>query len=197
MNLNFSIFSYLFYGILRSFTYCTTCKSTLYNFQYFQFLSFPVYSFDNKMFNLYKGFQEFIKTENMIGDNQCYCQNCKNLRDAKVYSRIFYTPPYLIINIDYGKNKKYKPKKVIFGESIDLEGFTDDSCNEKTYELIAVSTHIGRSGNTGHYIAYCKGKNKKWYEFNDSFVRECNFNEVNDNSAYLLIFGKTKNEIFK
>ena len=60
-----------------------------------------------------------------------------------------------------------------------------------------MSTHIGKSGNTGHYIAYCKGKNKKWYEFNDSFVRECNFKEVSDHSPYLLIFRKIKDDMIK
>ena len=197
MNLNFSIISYLFYGVIKSYTLCTICNSTLYNFQYFQFLSFPAYNYDGELFNIYKGFKEYIKTENMIGDNQCYCQKCQKLSNAKVCSRIFYTPPYLIINIDYGKNKKYKPKKVIFGESIDLEGFTDKLCNEKSYELIAVSTHIGRSGDSGHYIAYCKIKNKKWYKFNDSWVNECDFKEVNSNSPYLLIFRRIKNEMIK
>ena len=60
-----------------------------------------------------------------------------------------------------------------------------------------MSTHIGKSGNTGHYIAYCKGKNKKWYEFNDSSVYECDFKEVNEHSPYLLIFRKTKDDMIK
>ena len=95
----------------------------------------------------------------------------------------------MIINIDYGKDKKYKPIKVEFGAKIDLTNFTEEECKEKAYELIAISTHIGSSGNSGHYIAYCKNiSNNKWYKFNDSMVNECNFAEVNSNSPYLLIF---------
>ena len=188
-NLNLSIFSYLFYGILISNTKCSGCKKTLYNYQYFQFLSFPAFNFDDKFFNIYQGFKEFKKPELMKGDNQCYCQKCKGLRDAIVTSKLFYTPPYLIINIDYGKDKKYKPKRLDFGEKIDLTDFTDKQYEENTYELIAISTHIGRSGNSGHYIAYCKNiNNNKWYKFNDSIVDECYFSEVNSNSPYLLIF---------
>ena len=40
--LHLSIFSYLFYGIFKSETKCLTCKSSYYNFQYFQILSFPL-----------------------------------------------------------------------------------------------------------------------------------------------------------
>ncbi len=188
-DLNLSIFSYLFYGILISNTKCSGCKNTLYNYQYFQFLSFPAFNYNNKKFNVYQGLKEYIKPEIMKGDNQCYCQNCKGLRDAEVTSKLFYTPPYLIINIDYGKDKIYKPKKVEFGEIIDITYFTDDKNEIKQYELIAISTHIGRSGNSGHNIAYCKNiNNNKWYKFNDSMVDECNFSEVNSNSPYLLLF---------
>jgi len=61
--LNLSIISYLFYGIIKSITICHKCKSNLYNFQYFQFLSFPTYHFDNKRFNLYQGLKEYTKPE--------------------------------------------------------------------------------------------------------------------------------------
>ena len=87
----------------------------------------------------------------------------------------------------------YKPKKVEFGEMVDLTDFTDDENEIKQYELIAISTHIGRSGNSGHNIAYCKNiNNNKWYKFNDSMVDECNFSEVNSNSPYLLLLKKQK-----
>ena len=192
-SLNLSIFSYLFYGITKSSTQCSFCNKILYNFQYFQFLSFPTFKYDEGEFNIYQGFKDFIKEENMKGDNQCYCQNCKGLRDAKITSVIFYPPPYLIINFDYGKGKKYKPKKIVFGEIIDLSGFTDEKCKTNNYELIAVSTHIGPSGNSGHYIAYCKNiEEKKWHYFNDSNHKICDFKEVNSNSPYLLIFKRKK-----
>ena len=187
-SMNFSIISYLFYGTLRSTTVCSECQSKLYNFQYFQFLSFPTYDYQGKPMNLYQGFKDFVKEENMKGDNQCYCQKCKCLRDAKVRSKIFVTPPYLIINFDYGKDKKYEPSKVIFGERIDLSGFIDERSSQKDYELVAVSSHIGTSGRGGHYIAYCKDNDDKWYQFNDSYYSKCKFEEVNSNTPYFLVF---------
>jgi len=192
--LNLSIISYLFYGINKSITVCLSCKKTLYNFQYFQFLSFPTFNFKDKDFNLYQGFKEFIKPELMSGDNKCYCQSCKGLRDAKVTTKIYAAPPYLIINIDYGKNKKYMPKKVSFGGIIEIGDFVDKYENnvppQVQYRLIAVSTHLGRSGSSGHYITYCQDNQDEWYEFNDSSVSSAKFKEINSYSPYVLVFKK-------
>ena len=187
-NLNLSIFSYLFYGILKTQTICLGCHSKFYNFQSFQYLNFPTFNFKDREFNIYQGFKEFIEPELVKGDNQCYCQKCKGLRDAKIFSKIYYTPPYLIINIDYGKDKKYIPRKVNFGQSILLNGFEDKKCTELDYELIAVSTQIGKSGNNVHYISKCKHPNREWYEFNDSYVVKSNSNNIYSNSPYLLIY---------
>ena len=191
-NLNLSIISYLFYGVHKSTTICKGCNSILYNFQYFQFLSFPTFNFKNDKFNIYKGFKEFVKPEIMSGDNQCYCQKCKGLRDAKVTTKIYYTPPYLIINIDYGKNKRYSPSEVTFGGIIDIKDFVDEKNWSPSiqYKLIAVNTHLGRSGSSGHYITYCQNNEDKWYEFNDSSVSETKFEKVNSNSPYVLIYKK-------
>jgi ubiquitin C-terminal hydrolase len=192
-NLNLSIFSYLFYGINKSITICSKCKKVLYNFQFFHFLSLPTFNFKADTFNIYKGLKDFTKVEYMSGDNQFYCQNCKDLEDAKIRTVIYYTPPYLIINIDYGKNKQYEPLEIEFGEIIDLTGFVDISVKEKTYKLICVCSHIGRSGNSGHYITYCKDKNDIWHEFNDStHIENINKDELNKNSPYILIYQRIK-----
>ena len=188
-SLNLSIFSHLFYGITKSITKCSACNNKLYNFQFIQFLSFPTFEYKNKQFNLYQGFKDFIKQEKMSGDNQCYCQFCKGLRDSLVKTNLFLPPIYLLINIDYGKNKKYLPSSINFGSSIDIKDFIDNNykgCSK--YNLISVTTHIGQSGNGGHYISYCRNSNDKWYEFNDSSVYEANSDEIYNYTPYLLIY---------
>ena len=198
LELNLSIFSYLFYGIFKSETKCLECNNCYYNFQYFQIISFPLYEFKEKsQFNIYNGFKKFIEIEEMRGDNQCYCQICKKLTDSDVSTKIYSTPPYLIIHLDYGKNKKYNPGKIMFGQSLDLTGFTEEICKERTYQLIAISSHIGQSGVSGHYIAYCKNmfqdnNNVDWYKFNDSSVTKVKFEDINEYSPYFLIFRKVE-----
>ena len=192
-SLNLSIFSYLFYGIIKYSRKCLNCNKTSYNFQYFQFLSFPTHKYDNNTFNIYRVFQDFIKEENMNGDNQCYCLYCKSMKDSRIYQTIYYPPLYLIITFDFGKGKKFRPKKINFGEIIDLQGFVDDKCQTKSYKLISVAAEIGESGKGANYITYCKDSDNKWHLFNDSKHELCTFKEVNTYSPYLLIYKRVEN----
>ena len=190
--LNFSIISYLFYGIVKTITICSHCNKQLFNFQYFQFLSFPLSNYNGKFYNIYQGFKEFIKEDLFSGNNQCYCQYCKTLKDAKVMSKLYYTPPYLLINLDYGKNKRFIPKSIDFGEIIEINDFCEENYKKNDYELIAVSTHLGASGIYGHYKSFCKDQNKTWHEFNDSRHSISSINEVKRDSPYLLLYKKIK-----
>ena len=193
--MNFSIISYLFWGIVKQTTVCQVCNFNLYNFQYFQYLSFPLYSYQGQDFNFYRGLKDYIKPELLSGDNQFFCQNCGRLRDAHISSKIFYTSPYLIINFDYGKGKKYIPDKINFGAFIRLtKEFLDKVINDVKYELVAVTTHIGSSGNSGHYIAFCKDHKNNWHKFNDSSHTICSFEETKSYSPYLLLFKKNKSD---
>ena len=62
------------------------------------------------------------------------------------------------------------------------------------YELIAVVTHKGEGGASGHFIATCKcPADNKWYQFNDDLVFPVsNFNEqlLNYAMPYILFFKK-------
>ena len=62
------------------------------------------------------------------------------------------------------------------------------------YNLIGVCKHLGRSGSSGHYIAYCKNKeNNIWYKFNDSIVTPVKKkSEISEGNPYLLLYEKIK-----
>ena len=61
---------------------------------------------------------------------------------------------------------------------------------------MAVTTHLGHSGNSGHYIAFCKDHQNNWHKFNDSTHSICTFEETKSNSPYLLLFKKDKSKKF-
>ena len=186
-NLNLSKISYMFYGILKSRFTCDYCKKNLYNFQYFQYLNFSLFNFQGKPFNLYNGFKELIKSGSM---SKYYCQNCKCLRNMKFENIIYSAPPYLIINIYYGKNKNYKPLKVSFGGIIYIKDFVDkyEKSPHISYELIAVISHIEDS-----VITYCKNYENKWYKFTYSTIIETAFDNIESNFPDILIYKKIKN----
>ena len=114
------------------------------------------------------------------------------MEDAEITSRIIQPPNKLIINIDYGKNKAFKPSEVKFNEEIDITRFVCfDFGVPIKYKIIGVCTHLGHSGSYGHYIAYCKHRESgKWYNFNDSYCGECNQSDIYRGSPYLLLYEK-------
>ena len=77
-----------------------------------------------------------------------------------------------------------------FDHEIDLRRFLGYYAGQKTkYRLVSICTHIGYSGQSGHYIAYCLNKqNDSWYRFDDSSCRQCNKYEINSYSPYLLFY---------
>jgi len=190
---NFSIISNIFYGTYENATLCHECKKLLYNYQKFEFISFGMYDYQNKLFDIYNGFEDNSKPQQLRGENQFYCNNCKKLVDAEITSKIIQPPNKLLINIDYGKNKAFKPSQVKFGEIIDITKFIcfDFSAPIK-YKIMGVCTHLGYSGSYGHYIAYCKHRETgDWFNFNDSSCRKCNKDEIYGGSPYLLLYERT------
>lgn len=50
--------------------------------------------------------------------------------------------------------------------------------------------HQGASTNSGHYYAYCKGTNGRWYDCNDSFIGNISEQGVLNRQAYMLFYQK-------
>ena len=190
---NRSIISDLFYGTSENTTHCKTCNRVIYNFQKFEFLSFGMYKYNQKEFNLYNGFEDYSKVDVLQGDNQYYCNNCRKLCDADIRTQIYIPPKNLLINLDFGKNKIYMPKTINYDEQIDITRFISNQ-GEKIkgarYQILGVCSHYGDSGSYGHYIAYCRNKiNKTWYKFNDSMVSTCTKEEIKyGGNPYLLLY---------
>ena len=191
---NFSIISNLFYGTYETITKCDECKKIIYNFQKFEFISFSMYNYKGKKFEIINGFKDNEKEQELKGNNQYYCNNCKKLTNARIICKIIQPPNKLLINIDYGKNKKYKPSKVLFDETIDITDHVSFNFFKRIkYNIISVCSHQGYSGKFGHYIAFCRNRQtNKWYLFNDSFFKECTKKDIYSGSPYLLLYEKVE-----
>jgi ubiquitin C-terminal hydrolase len=190
--LNFSIISNIFYGTYENATLCHKCNKLLFNYQKFEFISFGMFDYKNKVFDIYNGFEDNSKPQQLRGENQFYCNTCKNLEDAEITSKIIQPPNKLLINIDYGKNKAFKPSQVKFDEIIDITKYICfDFGAPIKYKIMGVCTHLGSSGSYGHYIAYCKHRETgEWFNFNDSSCRKCYKDDIYGGSPYLLLYEK-------
>ena len=59
------------------------------------------------------------------------------------------------------------------------------------YELFGVCNHSGGC-HGGHYTAFVKNANNKWYHFNDTSVSEVNENNIITNKGYCYFYRKIK-----
>jgi ubiquitin C-terminal hydrolase len=187
---NFSKISVIFYGTYKVSTICVKCRKILYNFQKFELISFAMYNYHKKRFNIYDGFKDNASIRQLTGENKFFCSVCNKLIEAETTCKIFEPPNKLLINIDYGKNNKYQPSSVVFDDIIDITQFVDFDYKQKIkYRILSVCTNFVSSGDKGHYVAFCiNTKENKWYEFNDSSVSECSKNSIYRGNPYLLIY---------
>ena len=202
---NDSIISRTFFFIIESKSQCQCCKNIIYNYQSLFLLEFPlenVYRFftsknynltnneGEKVINLYQCLEQYREPTFFIGDNQLYCNTCKRQTD-NINSNVLYSlPPYLIIILNRGKGKSFDCR-VDFPEFLDLENYVMCPQSIHKYRLSGVICHLGRSGMSGHFIAYCRQRIKnKWYCFNDATITLCQ-NQNNDykkGSPYILFY---------
>ena len=193
-NSNKTIVSNIFYGINRSIMKCNTCKITKYSFQTFNLLIFPLrkvkeFKEKNRSFNfirsldlnLYDAFLCEQEEEKLEGENMIYCNNCRQLTPG-LHKQDFYTlPPILIIILNRGKNNQDFNEEFRFDEILD---FTDKNIIQninayKKYYLCGIITHLGESGSSGHFIAYCRNNpNENFVCYNDDNVCPVNVQDA-------------------
>jgi ubiquitin carboxyl-terminal hydrolase 14 len=81
-------------------------------------------------------------------------------------------------------------------EYLDPELVKDVGCNPTgQYELCAVLTHIGRSADSGHYIAWVKKAADEWHKFDDdkvSILRDADIQKLEGggdwHTAYIVLY---------
>ena len=124
-----------------------------------------------------------------------YCNRCKAQFPASYMTQLYTGPEILIIVLNRGVGIQYKVK-LEFTESLDLTYYIEEKNTGCLYNLIGVVTHMGESGASGHFIAYCKSPiDKKWYRYNDDLVSLVyNFKQeiIDYAMPYILFFQKTR-----
>ena len=104
------------------------------------------------------------------GENSMYCNYCKKTCPSSYCTQIFIAPKILIIVLNRGKGIEFKVK-LDFTEYLNLENFIEIKKSGFNYRLIGVVTHMGESGASGHFIAYCRSPiDNQWYKYNDDIV---------------------------
>ncbi|KXJ21295.1 ubiquitin carboxyl-terminal hydrolase 48 [Exaiptasia diaphana] len=129
--------------------------------------------------------KEFLKEEELNGDNQYFCMACNSKQNAKRYIEIQALPPVLnlqLLRFVFDRKTGYKKKlnsHVQFPDVLSLDGFLRNDAKQDTsdavYDLTAVLMHQGTSAYSGHYVAHIRDTEANtWYKFNDEDIEKMN-----------------------
>ena len=186
---NNSIISNLFYGFNETSLQCLNCGTQKYSFQSFNIQIIPLikahqYKLQkynnnyNIRLNLNDALESLAQNEKLIGENMIYCNDCKQLSEAFHQQKIFRTPKILIIVLNRGKGNLDYQGELDFESELDLTNLVTDPNWPKKYFLIGVISHIGESGSSGHFIAFCRNEPTSFfYCYNDASVFQLKKND--------------------
>ena len=176
--------SKIFYGVNRSIMKCNNCSVTKYSFQTFNLLIYPLKKikeykirqlgrYNQLNLNLYDAFLCDQEVENLVDENMIYCNQCKKLTPGIHQQNIYAMPNILIIILNRGKNNQDFNEEFTFDEILDFTKaniYFNQNLPKKFY-LCGIVTHLGESGSSGHFIAYCRnGVNEPFLCYNDAAV---------------------------
>ena len=146
---------------------------------------------EKKKLSLNDCFKMNKNLENLTGENQIFCNNCRSKQNAIMYDEIHKAPNVLIIILNRGKGNSFECD-IDFPMELNLSEHISNPASPKNYELIGVISHLGESSMEGHFIAYCKHFDEGWYLFNDAIVRQDPGKGVYNGVPYILFY-KNKN----
>jgi len=149
---------------------------------------------NDNVVNIYECFEYWEKEEIFSGENAMWCNDCKGLFPSKNKTIIYSGPNILILILNRGVGIQFKIKLEYY-ESINLDKYIAKKDKlSMIYDLYGVVTHLGESGDGGHFVASCKSPcDNKWYRYNDALVNEIKDIQkdiINFGNSYILFYQK-------
>ncbi len=83
-----------------------------------------------------------------------------------------------------------------YDEQLSLRPFMSDGSFGPTYSLYGVICHAGGGPNSGHYFAFAKSKEGRWFEMNDEAVTQANV-PMGKRNAYMLFYIQSKGQVLE
>jgi len=146
---------------------------------------------DNKSPTLIDCFDHYVEGELLEGENGWYNEETKERMDVRKKIQFWSFPNVLVIDIKRFTQRLLKNQILVNFpiEELDLSNYVIGYKKDMyKYELYGVCNHSG-STMGGHYTAYVKNANGKWYHFNDTSVTEVGVHEsIITPKAYVLFY---------
>ncbi|KAM3859860.1 uncharacterized protein usp42 [Diretmus argenteus] len=180
----------VFGGYLRSRVKCLNCKAVSDTFDPFLDVTLEIKTAPN----VTKALEQFVKPEQLDGENAYKCTKCKKMVTASKRFTIHRSSNVLTVSLKRFANFSGGKitKDVRYPEYLDLRPFMSQAQGEpQVYGLYAVLVHSGFSCHAGHYFCYIKASNGQWYQMNDSSVSVSDIRTVLNQQAYVLFYIKS------
>ena len=150
----------------------------------------------NKSPSLIDCFNNYVEGEILDGENAWYNEDTKEKVNIRKKIQFWSFPNILVI--DFKRfNNSFQKNQILINfplENLDLSSYVIGYKSESyKYDLYGVCNHSGGVMG-GHYTAYVKNANGKWYHFNDTSVSEVgNPESIISPKAYVLFYRKRQN----
>jgi ubiquitin C-terminal hydrolase len=179
----------LFHGQMITQIICGHCKHISHNYEIYSSI---MVSIDNSCETLEACLKEHFKDETLNTDTKWTCDECKHTVHSVKTHKLWRYPRILIVTLKrftvtfdnniYDLKKNYKEVRIPNEVYLEEFGISKRPCS---YTLQSIACHIG-SFHGGHYYAYCKHPDKKWYKVDDLNVQEVD--HPDDRHAYLAFY---------
>jgi ubiquitin C-terminal hydrolase len=153
-------------------------------------LSLPT---DNKSPSLKDCFDLYVNGETLDGENAWFNETTNKKQNVQKKIVYWSMPAIMVIDIKRFNHRNQKNQILVtfpledFDVSSYVVGYKKESY---VYDLYGICNHSGSSYG-GHYTAFIKNANGKWYHFNDTTVTEItNLQELITPKAYCLFYRK-------
>ena len=182
-----SIINEIFFGFIESKSECLNCKRIFdsqnlknpicYSYEIFKYFIFPLEKIkdmknnsNNNAVSIYDCFQY---NQRDIILNGSYCNNCKNISDFNISSKILVGPNILIIILDRGNNNPYV--KLDIQLTIDLTNYIlKKDYPTMIYNLYGIFSYSGNDTSSSNITYYLNENDNHWYKYNNEGINPIN-----------------------
>ncbi|XP_007940891.2 ubiquitin carboxyl-terminal hydrolase 42 [Orycteropus afer afer] len=177
----------IFGGYLRSRVKCLNCKGVSDTFDPYLDITLEIKAAQS----VPKALEQFVKPEQLDGENSYKCSKCKKMVPASKRFTIHRSSNVLTLSLKRFANFTGGKiaKDVKYPEYLDIRPYMSQPNGEPIiYVLYAVLVHTGFNCHAGHYFCYIKASNGLWYQMNDSIVSTSDIRSVLSQQAYVLFY---------
>ena len=148
---------------------------------------------NNKSIQLIDCFELYVEGEKLEGENAWFNEKTGKKENIRKRIQFWSFPNILVIDLKRFNSKNQKNQVLVSFplDNLDLSKYVIGyKKNTYVYELYGVCNHSGGVLG-GHYTAYVKNANGKWYHFNDTNVSEVGLvDSIISPKAYCLFYKK-------